>query len=117
VPRTLPIATGEGLSANTSSGITPVPLLAHSSTRVDAYSTEAATLNLYVLKQLPGCEWPPFGEPDADGNPQWQKYDSVSISADTLESYLFSNPTGLVGAEIVMGGTAGNYDLHINYRP
>jgi len=68
----------------------------------NAYCTEAAELEILCLeppgRALVGCqEWPP----------PWRTYDTVSVSADTLETYGIANPSGTMAVRVTMGSTAG----------
>jgi len=100
------------LDANESTIIHPFHTIGHDQANIHAYSTESATLNIYKIQPYKGPVTLGVRHPLALKD--WREYDSVSLSADTLESYLLSSPSGGYGVEIVMGGTAGTADCWVD---
>jgi len=92
-----------------------LPCFGWSSVKIEALSTAADTLNVYSLRTRGGLsEVPIEAKPDADGNLQWQTYDSVGMTADELEVYDISSPTGVMKVEVT--GT-GVKDLRCHFEP
>jgi len=88
---------------------------------IQALSTQRATLKLYSLKQI-ASPWlgdptnPLEAEPDADGNLQWEEYDSVLLRPNKLEVYPIEDPPGCMAIDIEMGDADGAIDLRVLHR-
>jgi len=91
-----------------------LPCLGFSRVVVEAISDAADTLTLYSLKTR-ASEVPLDAVPDADGNLQWQEYDSVGLTANELETYIISNPHGVMAVEVTGSGTS--VDLRCHFEP
>jgi len=110
-PMIWPNSVGEAADTN----LYVVPMLAFNRAVVQALSTDADTLTIYSLKTRGGnSEMPHEADPDASGNLQWQEYDSVDLTADTLESYILSNPAGVMAVQVTGTGTV---DLRCHLEP
>jgi hypothetical protein len=106
-------------AANTSTGLYPFWPEPYNRCQIQVMSTQTATLNIYVLKTVQVGMYPYFSlwaQPDANGNLQWQLFDSLSLTANTLTVYNIDNPIGLMAVEVVMGPTAGSVDLRVLLR-
>lgn len=118
VPVIWPNLTDVSLGARESTGVYPLPCWGWKRVVIQAMSTQDATLNIYVLKTRGGFDEIFYsGRFDADGNPQWQLYDSVALTANKLEVYPIGAPAGVMGVEVVMGSTAGTIDLRCLFDP
>jgi len=92
-----------------------LPCLGWTSVKIETLSTAADTLTIYSLKTRGGdSEVPIEAEPDADGNLQWQEYDSVGLTADTLENYPITAPAGVMAVQVTGTGTV---DLRAHFKP
>jgi len=101
-----------GVSAPTDRYV--LPCLGFSRVVVEAISDAADTLTLYSLKTRP-AEAPLEAIPDADGNLQWQEYDSVGLTANELETYTITAPHGVMAVEVTGSGTS--VDLRCHFEP
>jgi len=110
-PMIWPNSVGEAADTN----LYVIPMLAFSSAKIEALSDAADTLTVYSLKTRGGrSEMPHEADPDASGNLQWQEYDSVGLTADTLESYPITNPVGVMAVQVTGTGTV---DLRCHLEP
>jgi hypothetical protein len=83
--------------------------------RIEALSTQAATLNIYRLKtaQVGIYPWSSIcAQPDADGNPQWDLYDSIPLSAKKLV-IRHLDCMGVWRVDVIMGSSPGSVDLRV----
>jgi hypothetical protein len=83
--------------------------------RIEVLSTQAATLNIYRLKTVHGGMYPfPsfWAQPDANGNLQWDLYDSVSLRAGKLVTYPL-DCSGVWRVDVIMGSSPGSIDLRL----
>jgi len=73
-----------------------------------------ATMELTFHRPLAGLrsEKDPTGYP-----PTYHTYESVSLSADTLETYTPTTPSLVMAVKLTMGGTAGTADLWVDFEP
>lgn len=99
------------LNANEESTTIPIHGMGVNQVTVYARSTQSATLNIYYPNSLPMRGKYSLS---LDPSEPWIQADSVSLSANTLATYPFSNPLIMMGASIEMGGTAGDAELWIN---
>ena len=118
VPAIFPNITAASLDANASSGIFPLICLGWRKVQVQAYSTQDATLNVYSLRTRGGdSESPVEAALDSEGNLQWQLYDSIPLPAGELKCYVLEGGVGVFGVEVVMGSSAGEFDLRGLFQP
>jgi len=111
VPYIYPNIVNRSLGAGAESPIFPIPLYGGiDRCTIYAWSDQAATLRIYVPRPRGDSELLHEITVDASWNPIWRLVDSAPIPAGSQIPYIPSL-NGLIGVSVLMGATAGVYDL------
>lgn len=108
IPKTNRVWTSLSLSANTPSTTRPTLGFGYDRLTFFVKPTQGGTLEILTLK--------PKGwmlESELTWPPSWEVYDSVSLTANSLTTYIVSNPHGVMAARVTLT-TAGTCDLWVS---